>query len=212
MKKLTILLLFLNGCYMSYTPESEIAEEPIGDSYTVIEPDSTTVEADSSEQIDVVDIDSATVDNEISSKLEAEAKTVATNQKKKQDSFLNPILFDVVPSQGCTNKDTEIYLVGQDIHWDSTIKIKYQLDTKFTTFNKELRDECNRSLIDWYDLTMTSFRTRDDLIMNDEYSFLSGNYRVVIVNPDGKKSNEIGLNLSYCGDEVEEIKGCYEGN
>lgn len=211
MKKL-IPLVFLSSCYMSYTPEDKVTEEATADSYTVIETDSATAEADSSEQIEVVDIDSSVVDIEIISKLEAEAKAVAsatTTEKKLEDSFLNPILFDVVPSQGCINKDTEIYLVGQDIHWDGSIKIKYQLDTKFTTFDKQLRDECNRSIIDWYDLTMTSFRTRDDLIMNDEYGFIDGNYRIVVVNPDGKKSNEIGLNLSYCGDEVEEVKGCY---
>lgn len=197
MKKL-ILTFFLSSCYMSYTPE----EETILDSYTVIESDFGTAEADNPEQIGVVDIDTATVDNENSSKPEAK-------EHVEKQVLQEPILYDVVPKQGCINKDTEIYLVGMHIHWEAAIKIRYQTDIKSVTFEKDLVDECNRSLIDWYDLTMISFRTRPDLILNDEYGFISGEYKLIVVNPDGKESNEIGLSLQYCGNEVEEIEGCY---
>jgi len=204
MKKL-ILILFLSSCYMSYTPEDK-AEEATANSYTVIETDSAIAEADRSEQIEAVDIDSSVVDIEISSKLEAKEEVKEHIEKQ---ALQEPILYDVVPKQGCINKDTEIYLVGMHIHWEASIRIKYQKDVEFTTFDQKLVDKCNRSLIDWYDLTMISFRTRDDLILNDEYGFLSGEYKVIVVNPDGKKSNEIGLSLQYCGNEVEEIGGCY---
>lgn len=204
MKKL-IPLLFLSSCYMSYTLEEEATAEAIADSYTVIEIDSAIAEANSSEQIEAVDIDSSVVDIEISSKLEAKEEV---KEHVEKQVLQDPILFDVVPKQGCINKDTEIYLVGMHIYWEASIRIKYQKDAEFTTFNQKLVDECNRSLIDWYDLTMISFRTRDDLIMNDEYGFLSGEYKLIVVNPDGKESNEIGLSLQYCSDEVEEIEGC----
>lgn len=204
MKKL-ILILFLSSCYMSYTPEDK-AEEATADSYTVIETDSAIAEADSSEQIEAVDIDSSVVDIGISSKLEAKEEV---KEHVEKQVLQNPILFDVVPNQGCINKDTEIYLVGMHIHWEAAIKIRYQTDIKSVTFEKDLVDECNRSLIDWYDLTMISFRTRPDLILNDEYGFISGEYKLIVVNPDGKESNEIGLSLQYCGNEVEEIERCY---
>jgi len=205
MKKITILLLFLNSCYMSYIPEDEakVEDEATSDSYFVIEADSQTeVTVDSG----IVDIEIEPVD------IEKESETASTEAKPSNKSakqeLQEPILYDIVPKQGCINKDTEIYLVGMHIHWEASIRIKYQKDAEFTTFDQKLVDECNRSLIDWYDVIMISFRTRPDLILNDEYGFLSGEYKLIVVNPDSKESNEIGLSLKYCGNEVEEIEGC----
>jgi len=199
MKKPIILLIFLNCCYMSYTTEDEMAEETIADSYTVIE-------TDSSKQIEAVDIDSAVVD------IEKETSPTESKSEIREQILPKPILYEVVPKDGCINKDIEIYIVGMFIHWRSTLKIKYKLDKKYTTIDRNLVDECNRKLIDWVDISMISFRTRDDLILNDEYGFVPGSYTLMIINPDGKKSNEIGLNLQHCGKKVEEIEGCRASN
>lgn len=203
MKKLTILLIFLNCCYMSYTLEDEAKAKEVAtsDSYFVIETGSQTEVATDS---GVVDIEIKPVD------IEKESEVVSTEAKQeiREQILPAPILYDVVPKDGCTNKDIEIYLVGMYLHWKATIRIKYKLDKKYVTIKKSLVDECNRPLIDWVDTSMISFRTRDDLILNDEYGFVPGNYMLMVVNPNGKKSNVIGLNLQHCGDEVEEIEGC----
>ncbi len=114
-----------------------------------------------------------------------------------------PVLFGVSPPESCTNKNLWLDISGAFIHWNATVAIRYPFDDSVVAIDRDVVDECGRPVLEWIDLDQIVFRTHPVL-----GNFVSGHYLIEVENPDGSVSNAVGLNLQWCGEEVEETPSC----
>lgn len=116
-----------------------------------------------------------------------------------EDGFQRAVLFEVSPTDGCINVDQEMVIVGAHLHWDATVEIEYPHSgavARLAPGSNDV-DGVGMKLYGWSDLDEMWFRTHP-MDWDGMGSFVSGYYLVTVVNPDGGRSNSVGMDLQYC--------------
>lgn len=181
--KVLFVLLF-TGCYAAHEPAS--TQEPSG----------STPEADEVFKPN----DSPGRAPPLPGALSRQNETTSAAGAGGFDPAADPILFQVVPEESCSNKDLWITIEGTSIHWKAVVTLRYPHSGARAKINSEQFDECKQPYLEWDDSTRLRFRTHENLDWNEMGSFASGFYLVSVENPDGSVSNEVGLNLQWCGE------------